>query len=53
MLAWRMPGMEEPGSLPSMGLHRVGHDWSDLAAAAAITKSFKTDLSQISQPVRC
>ena len=34
-LAWRIPGMEEPGGLPSMGLHRVGHDWSDLAAAAA------------------
>ena len=26
--------MEEPGGLPSMGSHRVGHDWSDLAAAA-------------------
>ena len=35
ILAWRIPGMEEPGGLPSMGLHRVGHDWSDLAAAAA------------------
>ena len=34
-LAWRIPGMGEPGGLPSMGLHRVGHDWSDLAAAAA------------------
>ena len=33
--AWRIPGMGEPGELPSMGLHRVGHDWSDLAAAAA------------------
>ena len=32
--AWRIPGMEEPGGLPSMGSHRVGHDWSDLAAAA-------------------
>ena len=31
----RIPGMGEPGGLPSMGLHRVGHDWSDLAAAAA------------------
>ena len=31
--AWRIPGMGEPGGLPSMGLHRVGHDWSDLAAA--------------------
>ena len=35
VLAWRIPGMEEPGGLPSMGSHRVGHDWSDLAAAAA------------------
>ena len=34
ILAWRIPGMEEPGGLPSMGLHRVGHDWSDLAVAA-------------------
>ena len=34
-LAWRIPGMEDPGGLPSMGLHRVGHDLSDLAAAAA------------------
>ena len=34
-LAWRTPGMGEPGGLPSMGSHRVGHDWSDLAAAAA------------------
>ena len=31
----RIPGTGEPGGLPSMGLHRVGHDWSDLAAAAA------------------
>ena len=35
VLAWRIPGMGEPGGLPSMGLYRVGHDWSDLAAAAA------------------
>ena len=33
VLAWRIPGMEEPGGLPSVGSHRVGHDWSDLAAA--------------------
>ena len=32
---WRIPGMAEPGGLPSMGSHRVGHDWSNLAAAAA------------------
>ena len=35
VLAWRIPGMGEPGGLPSMGLHRVGHNWSDSAAAAA------------------
>ena len=33
VLAWRIPGMGEPGGLPSMGSHRVEHDWSDLAAA--------------------
>ena len=33
VLAWRIPGMGEPDGLPSMGSHRVGHDWSDLAAA--------------------
>ena len=36
VLAWRIPGTGEPVGLPAMGLHRVGHDWSDLAAAAAI-----------------
>ena len=35
VLAWRIPGTGEPGGVPSMGLHRVGHDWSDLAAVAA------------------
>ena len=35
VLAWRSPGIGEPDGLPSMGSHRVGHDWSDLAAAAA------------------
>ena len=34
VLAWRIPGTEDPGGLPSLGLHRVGHDWSDLSAAA-------------------
>ena len=37
VLAGRIPGTEEPGGLPSMRSHRVGHDWSDLAAAAAVT----------------
>ena len=35
VLAWRIPGMGEPGGLPSLGSHRVRHDWSNLAAAAA------------------
>ena len=39
VLAWRIPGTKEPGGLPSMGSHRVGHDWSDLAAATLIVKS--------------
>ena len=39
VLAWRIPGMAEPGGLPSMGSHRVGHNLSDLAAAAAAAGS--------------
>ena len=35
VLAWRIPGTGEPGGLLSMGSHRVGHDWCDLAAAVA------------------
>ena len=37
VLAWRIPGTAEPGGLPSLGSHRVGHDSSDLAAAAAVS----------------
>ena len=33
VLAWTVPGTREPGGLPSMGSHRVRHDWSDLAVA--------------------
>ena len=39
VLAWRIPGTGGPGGLPSMGSHRVGHDWSDLAAASLILES--------------
>ena len=42
VLAWRIPGTGEPGGLPSMGSHRVGHDWSDLAAAAAASVQFSS-----------
>ena len=62
VLAWRIPGTVEPGGLPSMGSHRVGHKWSDLAAAAAhATQSnaqnspsqaqiFKMDLEEAEEP---
>jgi len=35
VLAWRIPGTGEPGELPSMGSHNVGHDWNDLAAVSS------------------
>ena len=35
VLAWRIPGTGEPGGLPSMGSHRVGHDWSNLAVSSS------------------
>ena len=40
VLAWRIPGTGEPGGLPSMGSHRVGHDGSDLTAAEAVVLLF-------------
>ena len=39
VLAWRIPGMGEPGGLPSMGSHRVGHDRSDLAHSQRLWRS--------------
>ena len=41
VLAWRIPGTAEPGGLPSMGSHRVRHDWRDLAAVEATLKKEK------------
>ena len=35
VLAWRIPGTGEPGGLPSMGSHRVGHDWSDSSSGSS------------------
>ena len=40
VLSWRIPGTGEPGGLLSMGSHRVGHDWSDLAATAAAVAAY-------------
>ena len=42
VLAWRIPGTVEPDGLPSTGSHRVGHDRSNLAAAAALFHNEKT-----------
>ena len=47
VLAWRIPGTGEPGGLPSMGWHRVRHDWSDLAAAATFICKQSNDISII------
>ena len=43
-LGWRIPGTEEPGRVPSMGSHRVRHDWSNLAAAYVFKTSYKIPL---------
>ena len=45
VLAWRIPWTEEPGGLPSMGSHRVGHDSSDLACMHALEKEMATHCS--------
>ena len=45
VLAWRIPGMGETGGLPSVGSYRVGHDCSDLAAAAAAAVFVQDQLS--------
>ena len=47
VLAWRIPEMGEPGELPSMGSHRVNHNWSDLAAAALSAASCDTEISSL------
>ena len=52
VLAWRIPGTREPGGLPSLGSHRVGHDWSDLAAAR-VQKSFPGGASSKESACQC
>ena len=46
VLAWRIPGTGEPGGLPSVEPHRVTHDWSDLAAAAAMLHLHRFSIEQ-------
>ena len=50
-LAWKIPWTEEPGRLQSMGSRRVGHDWSDLAAAAAAVNSESARLAYSALPI--
>ena len=54
VLAWRIPGMAEPGGLPSMGSHRVGRDWSDLAVAVAveITLSWEKNIAYVERTIK-
>ena len=52
VLAWRIPGMGEPGGLLSMGSHRVGHDWIDLAAAAAAAAAAAGLIAQLSPELK-
>ena len=47
VLAWRIPGMGEPGGLPSMGSHRVRHDLAATAAAVAICSMFYNTLGGV------
>ena len=47
VLAWIIPGTVELGGLPSMGSHRVGHNWSNLAAAAAAAASHITVIPRL------
>ena len=51
VLAWRIPGMVEPGGLLSMGSHRVGHDWSNLAATAAAATTIGLQLARLPCPL--
>ena len=44
VLAWRIPGTGEPGGLPSMGSHRVGHDLRDLAAAVCLGHHYQASV---------
>ena len=53
VLAWRIPGTGEPCGLPSMGSHRVGHDWSFLAAATAASAYFSITSSGVIPPNLC
>ena len=45
VLAWRIPWMEKPGRLQSLGSHRVRHDWSDLVVVVIVVVVVEEDIS--------
>ena len=47
VLAWRIPGTGKLGGLPSIGSHRVGHDWNNLAAATAEQNNFQINSTKL------
>ena len=55
VLAWRIPGMGEPGGLPSMGSHRVGHNWSNSSCRSWIWTAFieVTEAARAKQDPSC
>ena len=53
VLAWRIPGMGKPGGLPSVGSHRVGHDWRDLAAAVAVAPGYNPNKEENHMDTYC
>ena len=53
VLTWRIPGMGEPDGLPSLGSHRVGHDWSDLAAVNSSKKQKSSRKTSTSITTHC
>ena len=45
--AWRIPGTGQPGGLPSVGLHRVGHDWSNLVGGGGESKTGREGIGEV------
>ena len=53
VFAWRIPGMGEPGGLPSMGSHRVRQDWSNFTAAATASRTVKQNIPVVLSHMFC
>ena len=53
VLVWRIPGTGKPGGLLSMGSHKIGHDWSDLAAACMYVVVVAKSCPTLGDPMDC